>query len=102
MANRKKLFKSSTDRQIMGVCGGFAEYFGVDTTIVRVLFLILLFAWSAGFWIYMLLGILLPYDFQVDSTHTRNTGNGFPNSRQNNRRDVTPEEDPDESDWSDF
>ena len=31
----KKLFRSSTDRKICGVCGGIAEYFNIDSTLVR-------------------------------------------------------------------
>lgn len=31
----KKLTRSNTDKQIAGVCGGFAEYFGVDATLIR-------------------------------------------------------------------
>ena len=31
----KKLFRSSTDRKICGVCGGVAEYFDIDSTLVR-------------------------------------------------------------------
>ena len=37
----KKLYKSSTDKKLCGVCGGLAKYFGIDSTIVR---LILAFA----------------------------------------------------------
>ena len=32
----KKLYKSSTDKKILGVCGGIAEYFEVDSTIIRI------------------------------------------------------------------
>ena len=31
----KKLFKSNTDRKVCGVCGGIAEYFNIDPTLVR-------------------------------------------------------------------
>lgn len=37
----KKLYLSKTDRKIFGVCGGFAEYFEVDSTLVRVLTILL-------------------------------------------------------------
>ncbi len=37
----KRLTRSATDRQIAGVCGGIAEYFGVDATPVRLLWIIL-------------------------------------------------------------
>ena len=36
----KKFYLSDTDRKIGGVCGGLAEYFGVDSTFVRLLFIL--------------------------------------------------------------
>ncbi len=39
----KKLFKSETDKKLCGVCGGIAEYFGIDSTIVRLLWVVLTF-----------------------------------------------------------
>ena len=41
--NNKKLFRSTTNRMVCGVCGGIAEYFGVDPTIVRLAFVLLCF-----------------------------------------------------------
>lgn len=38
----KKLYRSSTNKKIAGVCGGLAEYFDIDATIVRIIFVILL------------------------------------------------------------
>lgn len=38
----KKLYLSKTDKKIAGVCGGFAEFFEVDSTLLRVLFIFLL------------------------------------------------------------
>lgn len=40
----KKLYKSRTDKKIAGVCGGLAKYFGISSTVIRVLFIITLFA----------------------------------------------------------
>jgi phage shock protein PspC (stress-responsive transcriptional regulator) len=40
-SSRKRLIRSGTDRKIAGVCGGLAEYFGVDSTPVRLLWLVL-------------------------------------------------------------
>jgi phage shock protein PspC (stress-responsive transcriptional regulator) len=39
----KRLMRSSTDRKIAGVCGGIAEYFDIDSTVVRLVWLVLLF-----------------------------------------------------------
>jgi len=41
---KRKLFRSKYDKEISGVCGGFAEYFDVDATIVRLIFVLLTFA----------------------------------------------------------
>lgn len=60
----KKLFRSS-NRILAGVCGGIAEYFGVDPTVIRVLYLVLSL-FSAGFpglILYIILLIMMPnYD----------------------------------------
>lgn len=60
----KKLFRSS-NRILAGVCGGIAEYFGVDPTVIRVLYLVLSL-FSAGFpgvILYIILMIMMPnYD----------------------------------------
>lgn len=40
----KKLYLSSTDKKICGVCGGIAEYFEIDSTIVRLGWIVLLFS----------------------------------------------------------
>jgi phage shock protein C len=42
MSNSKKLYRSRTDRKIAGVCGGIAEYLGVDVIVVRLIFVALL------------------------------------------------------------
>jgi phage shock protein C len=56
----KRLFKSRTDKKIMGVCGGIAKYFGLSSTIVRLIFAILFFAgYGTTGIIYLALGFLL-------------------------------------------
>lgn len=49
----KRLYRSKVDRIIAGVCGGFAEYFNIDSTIVRVLWLVILFL--TGVWLGLLI-----------------------------------------------
>ena len=56
------LRRSVMDRQIAGVCGGLGEYFGIDTTAVRVAY-VLLSIFSAGFpgmLVYVILWLLIP------------------------------------------
>lgn len=57
----KKLTKSSTDVKIAGVCAGIAEYFDIDPTIVRVLYLIFTFVGAGSpIILYFLLAVIMP------------------------------------------
>lgn len=56
----KKLMRSSSDRMIAGVAAGLANYFDVDPTLVRLIFVLLLITGSAGFWIYVILWVVMP------------------------------------------
>lgn len=38
---KKKLTRSKTDRKILGVCGGIAEYFNIDSTLVRIAWILM-------------------------------------------------------------
>jgi phage shock protein C len=58
----KRLYRSRTERLIGGVCGGLAQYFNMDPTIVRLLFLLLLFAGGAAFLIYIIMWIIVPLE----------------------------------------
>jgi phage shock protein PspC (stress-responsive transcriptional regulator) len=58
----KKLYRSRTDRKIWGVCGGLAKYFNIDPTIVRVIAVASLFVGSLGFWIYIVMTIVVPVE----------------------------------------
>lgn len=58
--NEKKLYRSRKERMIAGVCGGLADYFSIDPTIVRLIFVLLLLTGSAGFWIYVILMLVVP------------------------------------------
>ena len=59
MASRK-LCLSRTNRKIGGVCGGIAEYFGLDATLVRIITLILIFAVGSGLLLYLLAWLIMP------------------------------------------
>ncbi|MBO5405119.1 MAG: PspC domain-containing protein [Paludibacteraceae bacterium] len=64
----KKLYRSS-NRILAGVCGGIAEYFDVDPTLIRVVYLILSL-FSAGFpglLLYIILMILMPNYNQIEN-----------------------------------
>ena len=61
----KKLYKSSTDKKISGVCGGIAEYFDIDPTLVRVIAVLLILGWGSGLILYIVLALVMPYDYEV-------------------------------------
>jgi phage shock protein C len=58
MAN--KLYRSRKDRKIWGVCGGLANYFDIDPTIVRIVAVASLFVGSLGFWVYIMMALVVP------------------------------------------
>lgn len=61
---QKKLYKSRNDKKFAGVCGGIAEYFEVDSTLIR-LAVVLLTIFSAGIGgllAYVLAAIIMPED----------------------------------------
>lgn len=57
----KRLYRSATDRKLCGVCGGLAEYFELDSTIIRLAIVLLtIFGFSTGIWIYLIAAIIMP------------------------------------------
>lgn len=57
---QKRLYRSKKDRMIAGVCGGLAEYFGIDPVIVRVVTLVLAFGGGGGLLAYIILWVVVP------------------------------------------
>jgi phage shock protein C len=56
----RKLYRSTSNRQLAGVCGGLAEYFNLDPTLIRVLFVILAVLGGSGVILYIALWIIVP------------------------------------------
>ena len=56
----KKFYRSRTDRVIWGVCGGLGEYFKVDPTLIRILFVLLSFGSGVGIILYIILALISP------------------------------------------
>lgn len=57
---RKRLYRSREDRRISGVCGGIAEYLGIDPTVVRILWVILALAGGPGVLLYIIMAVIVP------------------------------------------
>ncbi len=58
--NNGRILTRGFDKKISGVCSGYAEYFGVDTTVVRLIFAILLLFIGGGFWLYLISLLFMP------------------------------------------
>jgi phage shock protein C len=56
----KKLYRSTTDKMLGGVAGGLGEYFGIDSTLIRVLFIVIVFLGGGGIIAYIILWIVVP------------------------------------------
>ncbi|MBU5670177.1 PspC domain-containing protein [Peptoniphilus sp. MSJ-1] len=56
----KKLYRSREDKMLAGVCGGIAEYFNIDSTIVRILFVLISIGGGFGILAYVALAIIMP------------------------------------------
>lgn len=58
--NEQKLTRSRKERILFGVCGGLANYFGMDPTIIRLLFVVLTLAGGSGPLLYIILAFVVP------------------------------------------
>lgn len=70
----KKLYKSANNKMLSGVCAGFADFIGIDPTIVRVIYALVSF-FTGGFpgvIIYIMLAIIIPEDNGMIDTDATN------------------------------
>ncbi|HMN15026.1 MAG TPA: PspC domain-containing protein [Bellilinea sp.] len=56
----KRLYRSNSDKMIAGVCAGLANYFSMDPTVMRLIFILLLILGGNGLLIYLILLIIMP------------------------------------------
>ena len=61
----KKIYKVEDNKKIFGVCGGVAEYFEVDPTLVRVIWAVLCFVYGFAFIVYLICAIAFPKKSEV-------------------------------------
>lgn len=59
---KKKLCRVTEGKKLCGVCGGIAEYFSIDPTLVRVLFALAGLFWFTGILAYIVLAVVMPED----------------------------------------
>lgn len=64
--NKKRLYRTEgTDAKLFGVCGGFAEYFDVDPTIIRVICAVLILAYGTGLLAYFVCALCMPRKSEI-------------------------------------
>lgn len=56
----KKLYKSSTDKKLCGVCGGIAEYFSIDSTLIRLAAVLCVLFAGCGVLAYIIAAVVMP------------------------------------------
>jgi len=74
---RKQLYRSGVDRYISGVCGGLAEYFNIDSNLIRIIFVILAFFGGIGIILYIAALIIVPENPHQETVTRRSKDNTF-------------------------
>jgi phage shock protein C len=70
----KKLYRSRKDSKVAGVCGGIAEYFNVDPTIIRLLAVLTIFFGGGGIVAYIIAWLIIPLEPLADDFLSSNSG----------------------------
>jgi phage shock protein C len=58
----KKFYRSRNNKKIAGVCGGLAQYLGIDSLLIRIVFVALIFANCIGIILYIILWLFVPLE----------------------------------------
>ena len=64
---KKRLYRSERNRKISGVCGGVAEYFDIDPTIVRLAAVLLCCTFGSGIMFYIIASFIIPTESELDN-----------------------------------
>lgn len=59
----KRLVKSNQNRLICGVCGGIAQYFNIDPTVIRLAWVVFCLAGGSGVLAYLIAAIIMPAEY---------------------------------------
>ena len=92
-----KKLKKSNNKVICGVCGGLAEYFGIDATIVRLVVCVLSCIWGAGLIVYIAAALIMPsaetadlYNDNVDNLKSANVNEGEASGSSSKKSSAKP------------
>ena len=59
----KKLYRSRDDKFLAGVCGGLADYFNMDSNLIRILWIFLILFKGAGVLVYLIAWLIIPEEY---------------------------------------
>jgi len=62
----RKIFRSIDDYMVAGVCGGLADYFKIDSSLIRIIFVLLALSGGSGILIYLILWLVLPKEIGIE------------------------------------
>jgi phage shock protein PspC (stress-responsive transcriptional regulator) len=62
----KKLYRSRKDKKMAGVCGGIAKFFGIDSTIIRLIWALAILCAGTGLLAYIVCAFVLPEEPEDD------------------------------------
>lgn len=79
---KKKLYLSQTDKKICGVCGGLGEYFDIDSTLIRLGWVIFALMGGAGLIAYIIAAVIVPSNPNVYYGAQQGDGSWQQNQRQ--------------------
>lgn len=89
----KRLFKSIRDRKLCGVCGGIGEYFNIDSTIIRLIWLLLTIpSFGTSIIVYIIAVIVIPDAYIDDASHS-SYNNNYNNNYNSNSNGNSKESD---------
>jgi phage shock protein PspC (stress-responsive transcriptional regulator) len=78
------LFRSETDKLIGGVCGGIAEYFELDSALVRLIFIAFILFGGSGMLIYLILWVIIPSKLSLEESTKETTMESSKSAAQSN------------------
>lgn len=92
-----KKLKKSNNKVFCGVCGGLAEYLGLDPTVMRLIVCVLSFVWGAGLIIYIVAALIMPpadtedlYNDSVDNLKSANVDGKSSSDKKSKATDGEP------------
>lgn len=56
----RKIFKSNRNKVLTGTCGGIGEYFNIDPTLIRLIFVVTVFFGGGGIFAYIIASLIIP------------------------------------------